>query len=111
MSETEEAVHPLKAMKVNQKAIEDEINNFKYDLKESFSACCTNYFTGIETCVDAQHRRHTECSCAKQLFDAAKLLSMTESVSGFAAYDKTVKYKHISDVVGSGHAASEVTIS
>ena len=52
MSEAEEAVHPLKAMKLNKKTTEDEINTFKHDFKESFSACCTSYFTGTETRVD-----------------------------------------------------------
>ena len=60
MSEAEEAVNSLKVMKLNKKAIEDEINAFKHDFKEYFSACCTNYFTFMETCIDVQYRRHIE---------------------------------------------------
>ena len=59
MSEVEEAVHPLKYVNLNKKATEDEINDFKHDFKESSSAYCTNYFTGMETHVDSQHGRHT----------------------------------------------------
>ena len=111
MSEAEEAVHPLKAMKLNKKATEDEINAFKYDFKESFSVLCNNYFMVMETCVDVQKRSHTECSCMTQLFDAAILLSVVESVSEFTASDKTLKEKYTNDVFGSGHAANEVVSS
>ena len=70
-------------MKLNKKATEDEISAFKQDFKEYFSACCTNYSTGMEACVDIQCRRNIECSCMKQLFDAAKLSSMTECMNEF----------------------------
>ena len=111
MVEAEEAVHPLKDMKLNKKSTEDKINTFKHDFKESFSACCNNYFTGMQACADAQHRRKTECSCVKQIFDATKLLSVAESASEFVASDKTVKDKCMSDVVGSGHVASQFASS
>ena len=91
MSEAEEAACPLKAMKLNKKATEDEINTFKQYFKEYFSACCTNYFTGMETCVIVQHRRHKKCSRMKELFDVANLSSVEESMSKFAASDKKTK--------------------
>ena len=81
MSEAEEAVHPFKAMKMNKKATEHQISAFKHDFKECLSAHCTNYFTGMETCVDTRHRSHTKFSCVKQLFNAAKSSSMEESVT------------------------------
>ena len=111
MSEAEEAEHPLKAMKLNKKATEDEINAFKHDFKGSFSACCTNYFTGMETCIDVQHRRHAECSCMKQLFDAANLSSVAEFLSEFEASVNTVKDKHMNNVVSDSHVASEIVSS
>ena len=71
MNEAEESVHTLKAMKLNKKSTEDEINALKNDFKEYFSAYYTNYFTDMEIFVDVQHKRHTKCSCVKHLFDAA----------------------------------------
>ena len=111
MIEAEESLCPLKAMKLNKKSTEDEINAFKHDFKESFSTYCTNYFTGIETCIDVKHRRCTRSSRMKEIFDAAKLLSMEECVSEFAASDKIVKENCTNDVVGSGHAPSDIVSS
>ena len=62
----------------------------------------------METRIGVQRTRHTECSHVKHLFEAAKLSSSADLVSEFAISDKTLKGKHMSDVISGAHAVSEV---
>ena len=70
MSDVEESVRPLKALKMKKKGTDNEIEALKLQFKQAFSVRISSCFSGKERYFDVNHKRNTENTCFNQLLDA-----------------------------------------
>ena len=99
-----EIKHPLKYIKLKNKATADEINSTKQLAYESFCAHVKDCYKDKENCFMSNDKKHTKCECYLQLFDPNLLSIVAKIVSELVTSSSEQRNKFTQDIIGGGHA-------